>query len=141
MNRMLKYLLNEGLPITFIIFYSVGLILYAIPSTHNLFIQITPYTLVLVTLAIFLHHKKWNKKTITVLTGIFVLSILIEIIGVRTGKLFGIYAYGKGLGFKVADVPVIIGLNWVFLAYASNSIISSYTTKNVLIVMHHIFLK
>lgn len=135
MNRILKYLVNEGLPITFIVFYSVGLALYFTPPTHDLFIQITPYTLVLVSAAIFSHHKEWNVKTIGVLGGIFILSIIIEIIGVATGKLFGVYEYGKGLGVKIADVPIVIGLNWVFLVYASNSIISKYTSKNIPVIV------
>lgn len=135
MNRIMKYLVNEGFPITFMVFYCVGLVLYFTPLTHDLFIQITPYTLVLVAVAIFSHHKEWNVKTIGVLTGIFILSIIIEIIGVATGKLFGVYEYGKGLGIKIADVPIVIGLNWVFLVYASNSIISKYTSKNIPVIV------
>ncbi|SDM70403.1 carotenoid biosynthesis protein [Kriegella aquimaris] len=135
MNRTIKYLVNDGLPKTFIVFYCVGLVLYFTPLTHNLFKLITPYTLVLVTAAIFSHHKEWNTKTIVVLASIFILSIIVEIIGVTTGKLFGEYAYGKGLGLKIADVPVVIGLNWVFLVYTSNSIISKYTSKNIPIII------
>lgn len=135
MNRISKYLVNEGLPITFIVFYCVGLALYFTPLTHDLFILITPFTLVLVAVAIFSHHKEWNKKTIAVFASIFIIGIITEIIGVSTGKLFGIYAYGKGLGIKIADVPVVIGLNWVFLVYASNSIISKYTSKNIPIIV------
>lgn len=135
MNRILTYLVNEGLPITFIIFYAVGLGLYFTPFTHDLFVLITPYTLVLVAVAIFSHHKGWTSKTIAVLAGIFVVSIIIEIIGVATGKVFGEYVYGNGLGLKIFDVPIIIGLNWVFLVYASNSIISKYTSKNGLIIL------
>jgi len=131
MNRIIKYIIDEGLPITFIVFYCVGLALYFMPFTHNLFILITPYTLVLVSLAVFYHHKEWNIKTIAVLASIFILSIVIEIVGVATGNIFGIYSYGKGLGFKIVDVPVIIGLNWVFLTYASNGIISKYTSKKI----------
>ncbi len=135
MNRVVKYVINEGLPITFIVFYCVGLALYFIPFTHNLFVIITPYTLVLVSLAVFLHHKDWELKTMIILASIFIVSIIIEIIGVTTGKLFGEYEYGKGLGIKIADVPIIIGLNWVFLTYASNSIISKYTSKSTLIIL------
>jgi len=105
------------------------------PATHNLFILITPYTLVLVTVAIFSHHKEWNIKTIAVLACIFILSFATEIIGVATSKVFGMYAYGEGLGVKIADVPIVIGLNWVFLTYASNSIISKYTSKNIPIIV------
>ncbi|WP_299190198.1 carotenoid biosynthesis protein [uncultured Aquimarina sp.] len=135
MNRIIKYIINEGLPITFIVFYCVGLVLYFSPSTHDLFILITPYTLVLVSAAVFSHHKEWNLKTTIVLASIFISSILIEIIGVATGKLFGVYTYGQGLGIKIVDVPVIIGLNWVFLTYASNGIISKYTSNNSLIIV------
>jgi len=135
MNRIVKYIVNEGLPITFIVFYCVGLALYFLPFTRNLFIVITPYTLVLVSIAVFSHHKEWNTKTITILASIFILGIMIEIIGVATGKLFGVYEYGKGLGIKIADVPIIIGLNWVFLTYASNGIISNYTSKNIPIIV------
>ncbi len=135
MNRIIKYSVNEGLPITFIVFYCVGLVLYFMPFTYNLFILITPYTLVLVSMAVFLHHKGWNIKAISVLTSIFILSIIAEIIGVATGELFGEYTYGRGLGIKIVDVPVIIGLNWVFLTYASNGIISRYTSKNILIIV------
>jgi len=135
MNRILKYLVGQGIPLTFIIFYSVGLALYFTPLTHDLFILITPYTLVLVAVAVFSHQKEWNRNTIMVFASIFILSIIAEIIGVATGKIFGVYEYGKGLGIKIADVPIIIGLNWVFLSYASNSIISKYTSKDIPIIV------
>ena len=135
MNKTLKYLVNEGLHFTFIVFYIVGLALYFIPYTHELFKLITPYTLVLVIVAIFFHHKVWNSKTIAVLTSIFILSIVTEIIGVATGKLFGEYSYGAGLGVKIADVPLVIGLNWVLLVYGSNAIISKYTSNNLLLII------
>ncbi len=135
MIQKLKYIVNEGLPITFIVLYSFGLVLYFVPFTRDLFILVTPYTLVFVAVAIFSHHKKWNSKTILVFTSIFILSVITEMIGVATGNLFGVYTYGNGLGIKIADVPIVIGLNWVFLTYASNSIISKFTSNNILITI------
>ena len=135
MMRTIKYLVTEGLPITFIVFYSVGLALYFTPFTHEMFKHITPYSLVLVAAAIFSQHKKWDVKTVVVLLGIFVMGIAAEIIGVATGKLFGVYNYGSGLGVKIANVPVVIGLNWVFLVYTSNCIMTRYTSKNYLIII------
>lgn len=135
MNRITKYLVNEGLPMTFVVFYCVGLALYFTPITNDIFMLSTPYTLVLVAVAIFSHHKEWNLKVISVFAGIFILSFITEIIGVATGRIFGTYAYGQGLGVKIADVPIIIGLNWVFLTYASNSIVSKYTSKNIPIIV------
>ncbi|MEO9893276.1 carotenoid biosynthesis protein [Aurantibacter sp.] len=135
MNRTIKYLVNDGLPLTFVVFYCVGLALFFSPLTHELFKLVTPYTLVLVTGAIFSHHNGWSLKTIIVLVSIFVVSIVVEIIGVSTGKLFGVYEYGRGLGYKIAEVPIVIGLNWVFLVYTSNSIITKYTSKNIPIII------
>lgn len=135
MNRTIKYSINEGIPITFLLIYFVGLVLYFMPLTQYLFTLITPYSLVLVTVLIFLHHIEWNTKTIAVLASIFVIGFVTEIIGVATGSLFGEYEYGNGLGIKVADVPLVIGLNWIFLVYASNGIVSKYTSNNILIVL------
>lgn len=135
MKRILKYLIGEGLPLTFVIFYCVGLALYFVPITHKLFIMLTPYTLVLTALIIFYHHKKWNSITMAVFAGIFVLSIVAEIIGVATGKLFGVYNYQHGLGFKIFEVPVLIGLNWVVLIYSSNSILSKFSSKKTVVII------
>ena len=135
MNRTITYLVNQGLPITFAVFYCIGLVLYFTPLTQNIFKLITPYTLVLVAVAIFLHHKEWNSKTVVVLASIFILSIVIEIIGVATGKLFGVYEYGQSLGVKIIVVPIVIGLNWVFLVYASNGIMNKYASKTSFITL------
>ncbi|MFK7812111.1 MAG: carotenoid biosynthesis protein [Maribacter sp.] len=135
MNRITKYVFGEGLPIAFMIFYCGGLVFYFTPLTHNIFVSVTPYTLVLVAVAIFSHHKEWNKNTIAVFGSIFIISIIVEILGVATGKIFGVYEYGRGLGIKIADVPIVIGLNWVFLAYASNSIVSKYTSQNNFVIV------
>ncbi len=44
-------------------------------------------------------------------------GILAEIAGVHTGWLFGEYAYGSTLGWKVMEVPLLIGVNWFILVY------------------------
>lgn len=89
----------------------------------------------IVTAAVFFFHKEWNLKTIIVLFSIFLLGIVVEIMGVSTGKVFGVYSYGGSLGLKVADVPVIIGLNWVILVYGSNAIISKITSNSFVKIM------
>ena len=40
------------------------------------------------------------------------IGFIFEIIGVKTGLIFGHYKYCNGLGTKVFDVPLIISLNW-----------------------------
>ena len=49
--------------------------------------------------------------------------------GVKTGILFGQYAYGPTLGFSVFDVPLVMGVNWVMLCLAFSAI-SLYFFQN-----------
>ena len=65
--RNIKWLITkDGLPFTFVAFYIVGVVLFTLPITHDLFILITPYTLVLAAFAVFYYHSEWNTKTVIV---------------------------------------------------------------------------
>ena len=46
----------------------------------------------------------------------------IEVIGVHSQVVFGSYSYGKSLGVKILDVPLIIGVNWFLLALMFGSL-------------------
>ena len=64
----------------------------------------------------------WNQpEKNTAFFVFFVFSFLIgmgvEIIGVNTGHLFGIYQYGVKMGAKFNGVPWLIGLNWFILMF------------------------
>jgi putative membrane protein len=75
------------------------------------------------------------KRDIAVFAIIFLSSIIVEIVGVKTGLVFGSYHYGNALGPKILGTPLIIGLNWLFLTYAAASIsekISSKTSIQIL---------
>ena len=131
-----KQKIAKKIPLYFIVFYIVGLILFAVPYTRELFISITSITLLLVVAAIvFYFHKHWNSKTIAIFGIIMLLSFLLEMIGVSTGRLFGNYHYDNGLGLKLFDTPIIIGLNWLFLVYASQSIASKMSQKSTLKIL------
>ena len=45
------------------------------------------------------------------------IGLLAEAVGVRSGVPFGEYAYADSLGPKVLDVPVIVPLAWLMMAY------------------------
>ncbi|MEI8085438.1 MAG: carotenoid biosynthesis protein [Paludibacter sp.] len=132
MNNEIKQSLAKKVPIYFIVFYIVGLILFTVPFTRELFISITSFTLLLVIGIVFFFHKQWNKKTIWVFGVIILLSFLLEMVGVSTGKPFGNYHYDNGLGLKILNTPIIIGLNWLFLVYASQSIASKISKNSIL---------
>jgi putative membrane protein len=49
----------------------------------------------------------------------FILGMGVEIIGVQTSALFGHYGYGDVLGYKIAGVPLLLGVNWFIVTYCS----------------------
>ena len=132
MNKWQKYISKERIPLICVVFYSVGLLLFVFPLTREVFIDITPFTLLLVIGVVFYFHKEWNLKTIMLFGSIVLSSYLLEMVGVRSGMPFGTYQYADGLGIKLLDTPLIIGLNWLFLVYASQSIACSMS-QNALI--------
>ena len=88
----------------------------------NLFLSLVPYNLILTFLLCFVYvsfKKYYIPIFLIVFTGFF-----IEVIGVKTGILFGIYTYGDTLGFKILEVPVVIGLNWLVLCLSIFSLFS-----------------
>lgn len=52
----------------------------------------------------------------------FSYGILVELIGVHTGLLFGHYRYGEVLGISFYGVPLVIGLNWLMLVLSTSAL-------------------
>ena len=102
-----------------ILFHLVGLIGLSIPATGKLFLQMVPFHLLLMLVVIGLNHKNFNSKFGMFMLTLFFLGLAVEWIGVHTGYLFGNYAYGKRLGYKVSGIPLMIGVNWFLLIYAA----------------------
>ena len=92
------------------------------PVSSPLFQQLIAFNLLVTAAIVFYFHSDFNRhfilfSIITFLTGFF-----IEVIGVATGQIFGIYTYGATLGLKWLQVPLLIGLNWLVLIYCTNVI-------------------
>lgn len=118
-----------------VIFYIVGTLGFLIPYTKDLFIKITPFALILSVYLLALYHQKYTKKTITVFAIIYLLGFFVEVIGVKTGLIFGTYEYGSGLGLKVFKTPLLIGINWLFLTYTSVSILDHFKVNKFLTIL------
>ncbi len=105
---------------------SVGL---HIPMLAPVFKLLVPVNLT-VSLALLLwYHTDWASSfktyiVIAILTGFFV-----EVAGVRTGLIFGHYAYGPVLGPHLWEVPPMIGFNWLMLSYCCGSV-CAHTTRS-----------
>ncbi len=118
----------QEIPTNFIRFYLVGLLLFCIPFTRSLFILLIPASLLLVIGIAFYFHRNWTTTTIGWFLFIIISSFLLEMMGISTGKVFGHYRYGSGLGWQIAGTPPLIGINWLFLVYASNGLAGRITS-------------
>jgi uncharacterized membrane protein len=54
---------------------------------------------------------------VTFLLVTFSYSLLIEIIGNKSGWPFGSYAYDDSLGFQIAGVPAVVPLAWIMMSH------------------------
>jgi putative membrane protein len=116
--------------IVFIVFYTVGIIGLCIPFSFPIFSKLIPFALLLSFAGVLLFHQpKPEIKTVVAFTIIFILSFLIEAIGVNYGFIFGEYRYGNSLGYKIFETPLIIGLNWLLLVYLSANITNRLKLK------------
>lgn len=122
---------NE-LPLMFIRFYSVGLLLFILPFTRDFFISVIWISLLLVMAMVFYHHKLWNISFISLSLFIIISSFFLEMAGIATGEIFGNYRYERGLGPQINGTPLIIGLNWLWLVYGSHDIANRIISKTLL---------
>lgn len=113
----------------YVIFF-VGIFGHLYGPLHNWMISLTPLTLLLTgSIVLFYSYRtSTNKFFVWALTTYFITFIL-EVVGVKTGLIFGDYFYGSTLGIKIFDVPLIIGFNWVFVILGSITV-SKLITKN-----------
>ena len=102
-----------------ILFHLVGLAGFAVPSLRPLFVQIVPWHLLLMLIVIILGHQKFSNKFMLFMLIIFLSGFGLEWLGVHKYWLFGDYNYGKTLGLKLFDIPLMIGVNWFLLIYAT----------------------
>jgi len=115
------------LTLILIIFYSVGLV--GIGLNPKEFAQLTPFNLLLTAFLLFKLHPEKDLLFFINLLFVFVGAWFLEMIGVTTGLIFGNYQNGSALGFKLNQTPVIIGLNWIIVAYSSLQLVQTIALR------------
>lgn len=108
------------------IFHLVGVLGLYFEFSRPYFQTLTPFHLLMSVGILLYFHTDWNKSFWFFLLPAFGIGMVAEIVGVQTGLLFGDYSYGPVLGIKLAGVPLIIGVNWFILAYASGQLASQW---------------
>ena len=88
---------------------------------RDLTLSLTPQNLLVTTFSIFFIYED-KIKMLRFFIFAFSIGFLVEVIGVNYGIIFGNYTYGSVLGFKVLNVPLMIGVNWFFLSIACGGI-------------------
>ena len=110
-----------------VVFYLIGFV--GMATDPNKFSRFTPFILLLTSILLFWMHPQKNGYFYFSLSLIFIAALSLEIMGVQSGILFGEYKYGNALGLKIADTPVIIGLNWVIVTYSSLQLVDRVSKK------------
>ncbi len=128
---MHKYVPSRGEPrfsrlligrILIVAIYLVGVIGLSLPEYQELFLKLTPAQLLLTLFLVLFYHKGWNDAFPIYAAAAFWIGFGSELIGIHTGYLYGDYVYGKALGPKLWEVPIVIGVNWFLLSYLTGTV-------------------
>jgi len=96
-------------------FYAVGILGHAIESTFPHMMTLTPVVLFVFGLAVLLRTTGFDHRLLLWCLSAYVFTFMVEALGVHTGAIFGEYDYGRTLGIKLLQVPLVIGFNWVLV--------------------------
>lgn len=120
MKTLLTYRPHASVAIL-VILYVVGIV--GLGSVNrDWFLAATPLTLVISAGLLLLNHGEWNRAAVLAVSVAALVGFLVEVVGVKTGVIFGEYAYGATLGAKLWAVPLVIGLNWLLLTYTTGAL-------------------
>lgn len=128
MSRSILSFLNNRFYISLFllgVIYAVGIATILSGYAEPL-MQLTPYNLLFASALLLYNAEGFGKRYLAWFLVVAVAGFLLEWIGTLTGIVFGEYAYGAALGLKLFDVPLIIGLNWAILVFASAAVFDKF---------------
>lgn len=108
-------------------FLLAGVVQYAVGLTYVL--NLTPLVIGIITALTVLFWDASAKNRVYLAISAMVIGMLVEIIGVNSGIVFGNYSYGPLLGLKIFGVPVLIGITWLLVTLSAWQIVS-YSNLN-----------
>jgi len=103
--------------------------------------ELSPYTTPLV-FVLFLLLLIDNLKSLKIFLAIFIFTIVIEAIGVKTGFPFGFYAYNNNhMQIGLLDVPIFIGLAWFLITATTYRMTQKLLPMVIIVVVIDLFLE
>lgn len=125
LNRFTKFEIATAIAVFFHSIGLVGLLFF----DKGFFLASTPFNLLLSFILLIWSQDEKNIPFFVFLFICFAAGISVEIIGTNSGILFGDYSYGDVLGFKIKNVPLLIGINWFIIIYCSGISIHTLLMK------------
>ncbi|MFK7971468.1 MAG: carotenoid biosynthesis protein [Bacteroidia bacterium] len=115
--------------IVLVVLHVVGVIGFSLESFKPLFQQLTPLNLIITVVLLGVFHQVWTKRFAAWAFLTFMAGFLVEVTGVKTGLIFGEYAYLPAFGPQLWETPPIIGLNWLMLVYIIGMLVALIPVK------------
>lgn len=125
--KKMKFSLTPKAILTII--YIVGIIGICSPFQFY-FLLLSPLNLLITFWFLIKGYGKIEKGLGFSICLLVIITWIIEVVGVKSGQIFGPYYYGNALGLKILDTPPIIGMNWAMLLLSIGCILSSLKIKN-----------
>ena len=122
-----KYQIATAFALLFHVIGITGILFF----NRDFFIQATTFNLLLMLVLLFWTQVEKNIYFFLFFLLCFVIGIMVEVAGVNTGLLFGEYKYGTVLGYKLKNVPLIIGVNWFVIIYCCGISIHTLLMKAI----------
>lgn len=104
------------------IIYFVGIVGSFSPIWRNTVLPLSPITLLLSFLALIYTTPAPKKPIFLFILFSAIMGFVVELIGIHTGYLFGNYHYQQNLGVKIAEVPIVISINWALITLGAAQI-------------------
>ncbi len=112
------------------VFYAVGLAGHALESTYPFMIALTPYTiLATAVLGLLPFVVNGHVRLLFWAAVTYGVTLFLEILGVKTGLVFGSYVYGSTLGLELLGVPLLIGINWTIIILGSITLVKRWVSS------------
>lgn len=103
-----------------------GFIGLQLEASQSLFKALVPFHLLSCLVLLLLFQEQWNSKTLIFCVITYLVGFFIEALGVHTGLIFGQYQYGETLGWKIIDIPLVIGVNWLILIFCTGILLHEW---------------